>query len=428
MRVICTRGAIPSDDGDTASFALLASPRARGVGRAGTRLPELTLRAGLLPGQRAWDFLAIATSVIAADFACHRTSSPDGWTRQIELTVSVLEPNFWSGQVKQLQRALQFLSGDIWMLQVVGGGVAPPRPRRRRAATTTIRGDSICLLSGGADSLVGAIDTVSDGATPLLVSQVAQGDSSKQAMFARTLGQNLGHVQLSPAIETVGTSERSQRTRSLMFIALGALAASSLPQVRRGEVVDLLMPENGFISLNVPLTPMRTGSLSTRTTHPYFLSLLQRVLDAAGLGVRIKNPYQLVTKGEMFVGCKNQALLRRLAPTSTSCGRYARFNYHHCGRCVPCLVRRSAFQRWGINDTTETYVFDDLSVKGESNKDFDDVRSVAVAVTHATQKGVSNWAGSSLSHALLGDVQPYEAMLGRGLAELGAFLGRFGAL
>jgi TatD DNase family protein len=35
--------------------------------------------------------------------------------------------------------------------------------------------------------------------------------------------------------------------------------------------------------------------------------------------------------------------LVKFAHTSTSCGRYGTFGYQHCGRYVPCLIRRAAF-------------------------------------------------------------------------------------
>src|SRR5690606_18570612 len=119
------------------------------------------------------------------------------------------------------------------------------------------------------------------------------------------------------------------------------------------------------------LTNLRIGSLSTRTTHPFSLRQLQSIWDAVGLNVRMTNPYQLRTKGEMLLECRQQDLLRSLASRSTSCGRYARHGYKHCGQCVPCLVRRAAFQRWGEADTT-AYKSANLG----AHKDFDDVRSL----------------------------------------------------
>ena len=54
------------------------------------------------------------------------------------------------------------------------------------------------------------------------------------------------------------------------------------------------------MSVNAPLPPRRIGSLSTRTADPYFLGLLQDVLESAGLPARICNPYRFRTKGEMI--------------------------------------------------------------------------------------------------------------------------------
>src|SRR6266481_1136836 len=108
--------------------------------------------------------------------------------------------------------------------------------------------------------------------------------------------------------------------------------------------------------LNPPLTGARIGSLSTRTAHPEFLNRMQGILETAGLRVRIENPYQLKTKGEMLIECRDQDLLKEEAPRSTSCGRFQRFAYRHCGRCVPCQVRRAAFLAWNEPDTTD-YVY-----------------------------------------------------------------------
>ena len=43
--------------------------------------------------------------------------------------------------------------------------------------------------------------------------------------------------------------------------------------------LDIYVPENGFISINTPLTRRRIGSLSTRTTHPYFINSLQLIFN-----------------------------------------------------------------------------------------------------------------------------------------------------
>ena len=425
MRIICRQNAVPIDPIDGFAFSLFEQPRRPGVGRVGATIPQRLRSLGVYPSSRAWDFLAIALSVAAADQGCLRKHSPDGWTREIRLDVSVTNPGFWNTQKEELEAAVRFLTGDIWQLSFLGGGIAPPR--RKRFTRRRPVGDIVCLLSGGVDSLVGAIDAVASGLHPLLVSQVSQGDSDRQRRFAKMIGEGQPHLQLSHAIKSPSTAERSQRARSLVFIAYGVLAASVLDQHRRGELVELLIPENGLISLNVPLTPLRIGSLSTRTTHPFFLQQVQSILDASGFHVRLSNPYQLKTKGEVLVECMDQPLLRELAFQSTSCGRFSRFNYEHCGRCVPCIVRRASFLHWGMGDDT-SYRYEDLSIPNVEYRDFDDVRSVAFAALQVERSGVDAWAGGALNYIHLGDTSPYAYMARRGIAELREFLDQAGAI
>ena len=425
MRVKCLQNAVPLDPSDGVSFSLFEQPQQRGVGRVAAKIPRDLRRAGVFPSARAWDFLALAMSVAAADTACLRSETSDGWTRSIQLEVAVTDPDLWNTHATKLNAALKFLTGDIWELTFIPDGMSPPRPRRH--ISRRLDGDSACLLSGGVDSLVGAIDAVSLGKRPVLVSQISQGDKERQISFAATLGENLSHLQLNHAVRPPGEAERSQRARSIVFIAYGVLASSVLPEYRRDEVVELRIPENGFISLNIPLTPLRLGSLSTRTTHPVFIRQIQDVLDALELRVRLTNPYQFKTKGEMLVDCEDQLLLRRLAFQSTSCGRFMRFNYRHCGRCVPCLIRRAAFLRWGYGDLT-AYRYKDLSIPDGKHLDFDDVRSAIFATLSVEQAGVDEWAGDALNSARLGDAAPYADLAQRGITELSEFLRSVGAM
>jgi hypothetical protein len=78
------------------------------------------------------------------------------------------------------------------------------------------------------------------------------------------------------------------RSRSLLYLALGLAAAAGF-----GGATPLIIPENGWISLNPPLTTNRLGSCSTRTTHPYFLEQLTGLWREVGLINPLVNPYKL---------------------------------------------------------------------------------------------------------------------------------------
>jgi len=126
-------------------------------------------------------------------------------------------------------------------------------------------------------------------------------------------------------------NEFTTRTRSFLFLTLG-LAIASINDV------ELWIPENGFASLNPPLGPDQLGSLSTRTTHPWFLAELARLARQAGAWANLSNPFATRTKGEMF---------RWLGVAATD----------HCGTCFGCLVRRASFAAARIGDQS-TYVID----------------------------------------------------------------------
>ena len=424
MKVACAPAGVTIPIGVDIPFTLYSHRLDAETGAVGGTIPGIIEALKLQPSARAWDFLSISLAVIAADESCTRALSPDGWTRQIDLSVAVIDPSFWSGVAEDLQRALSFVTGDIWRLDFIEGGYLPKPPK-----TAVMRKeDVVCLLSGGMDSLIGAIDLIAQGQKPLLVSQVAKGDKFDQQRFAKVVAPSCLHLQVNHNASPPCASERSQRGRSLVFFGIGVLAATCLESYSNGTKVDLLVPENGFISLNVPLTPLRLGSLSTRTTHPYYLASLQSLFDKADLNIRIRNPYQFKTKGEMLAECKNQVLLKSLIGSSTSCGRYARSGFKQCGRCVPCLVRRSAFHKWLGHDLTAGYKFSALGTPDKKHRNFDDVRSVAFAVHTVKQRGLDAWVGGALNSAMLGASPDARGVVDRGLKELSEFLTSQGVL
>lgn len=422
MKLICAPDAFefPADD-EALHVVLYGQPGRPDRGSAGASARYDILRAKLEAAPRAWDLLSIALSVVTADLAGLRERSPDGWTREFELDVAVADLAFWSTQTSALERALAFLTTDRWRIRFLLGGMQPAPPRE------LLRPDEDCvvLLSGGLDSLIGLIDRVEDGKKPLALSQIVRGDAEKQVEFARSVGGGLRHLQLNHNAHAPGTEESTQRARSFIFIAFGVLAATTLARYWGGEDVPLYVCENGFIALNPPLTGARIGSLSTRTAHPEFLNRMQAILDAAGLRVYIDNPYQLKTKGEMLIECGDQDFLKEKAFRSTSCGRFQRFNYRHCGRCVPCQVRRAAFLAWAQQDTTD-YVYAPLGKDDADHAGFDDVRSAAMAIAEVKAQGLDIWLGSALSLPLIGDVAPLRALIARGLDEITALHAAYG--
>lgn len=412
MKFVCGPAGFQVQAVDPAMPVVIYGQAGKGQVSVGGYTRHLIKKTHLEISPQAWDFLSIALSIVAADFSDLRAKSADGWTRTLELHIAVQDPVFWNAQARALEAALRFLTTDIWTFVFHSGGYGPPA----QLQAFHPREDSVALLSGGMDSLIGTIDLVSQGRSPYAVSQIVRGDGQKQDDFAQSL--ELSRIGLNHVARSPGLQEPSQRARSIVFLAFGLAVATSLDRYHQGDRVPLYICENGFIAINPPLTVTRLGSLSTRTAHPEYLGRLQQIFDAAGINVQIQNPYALKTKGEMMAGCLNQHLLKQHAVTSTSCGRFQRFGYKHCGRCVPCQVRRASFMRWGeVRDSTP-YVYDNLSIDTPQYGRFEDVRSVGMAVASAAQDGFDQWLGHSLFSPFIIDKTGYRRMLIQGLDEL----------
>jgi 7-cyano-7-deazaguanine synthase in queuosine biosynthesis len=421
MKLVCGPDTQIIADADALQLVLYGQAASAQQASAGASVRYDMQRAKLLAAPRAWDFLSIALSVMTADSAVLRSSSSDGWTREFELSIAVGDPEFWDAQSTDLEHALAFLTTDRWRIRFVPGGFVP----NELPSPVLPDEDCIVLVSGGLDSLIGLIDRVELGYRPLVISKTVRGDAEKQSEFAQRAGGGARHLQLNDNCEVPVTAEASQRARSMIFLAFGILSASTLGRYHAGDYVTLNVCENGFIALNPPLTGARIGSLSTRTAHPAFLYRIQALVSAAGLRVTIENPYRLKTKGEMLKECRDQEILAAEASRSTSCGRFQRYNYRHCGRCIPCQVRRGAFIAATQEDRTE-YVFEQLGKADTDHAAFDDVRSAAMALAQISEDGLDAWIGSALTVPHLGDATGLRSVIERGMEEIAALHHRYG--
>jgi hypothetical protein len=361
------------------------------------------------PRQQAWDFLSIALAVFAADRFVMRADAEDAWTRVIHLEVALADPTPWRLSASRLAAALRFLTGDIWSLAFRSDGQTVPAVQGRFSDR-----DCVCLFSGGMDSLLGATALVAADRRPLLVSQGSPKEITPQKFLARAIGLDDHRFEGRVTERWHPPYEPSTRARSILFFAYGAVAASAI------NLNEVIVPENVLIAINPPFTRRRTGSLSTRTTHPHFLAELSGVLADVGVDVILRNPFATATKGEMLAAAALPNLTN-LAASSYSCGKGKRLNAQ-CGRCVPCLIRRAAFHAAGAADQTH-YKWSNLRQTASS----DDVFAARTAVARYDRirnaHELEQWV--AMSGPLPRDKTTRDeivAAVGRGLEELKQFL------
>lgn len=320
-----------------------------------------------------FDFFIISAIVYGVDNLISRAiHSNDGWTRDIEVEFPVNNLAVWSDKEEKLKKILDFLTGDNWIITFTKNAhdkfyyQRPLSIRRNKPINYDIDSiKSVSLFSGGLDSLIGIIDELEklrNNERILLVSHFdskSPGPNQDQKTLYRYLIEqypdkiywiqsklSLGRKDLNGNKVHI---ENNYRSRSLFFIGLGCYLS---------PINKLIIPENGTISINYPLTPSRVSSLSTRTTHPYILKNIQELLIELSIPTKIYNPYTYKTKGEMFIECVNQEFLQSIYQYSVSCGKRGRrqfhfdnqYEKHNCGRCMPCIYRRAALNKAGLDN------------------------------------------------------------------------------
>jgi len=217
----------------------------------------------------AFDFLVFAMSVYNADRAVSRAKySEEGWKRNIHLRVPVVNVAAMERGLESFRSAVDFLTGDAWYFEFVQAtpyNFAPPRIQFENLQDY----DRVSLFSGGLDSLIGFIDGCTQlpaGKKVLLVSHAELGKEGKdQTRILRRCNHNgLFNDQYDRAFISAGLklhrgntleTEATFRARSILFFAAGIYCARAI-----SPNMPLIIPENGTISLNIPLDKGRRSS------------------------------------------------------------------------------------------------------------------------------------------------------------------------
>jgi 7-cyano-7-deazaguanine synthase in queuosine biosynthesis len=317
------------------------------------------------------DLLRIASAVYVVDRLERRR--PKGGSRTIGLKVAVFQDSLWKRQdVREvLHEALEFVTGDFWDIEFEPD--TQPFHGHPRLFPDPYAGRSplICLYSGGLDSAAGLVARMKvDPTRPVI--PVTVWHQPRQRRLVRQhydllrgyfRGQSVTS-QIDPLIVKVAMKwkpvaekkdqETSQRSRSFLFTALGAITAA----MHRQQVVE--MYESGVGAINLPLMAGMAGPKATRSSHPEFLRRMSRLVSlVADSELTITLPFEDRTKGEV-VEVLADPELRAFAAMSASCVHFPirHKKYKQCGFCPACIFRRVALASARIEEPDDAYQYD----------------------------------------------------------------------
>ena len=259
---------------------------------------------------RLLDLLEIGVAVSMIDRLLRRcTTESGGWHREIRVRFEVYDPDFWSmnGVQNAVVETLRFLTDDHWEIDFV-------ERSRVREWTSSILSELIeeeppiiCLYSGGLDSAAGFAQRIRDNPNRTMIPVTVKHQPRQRKLIGKQYDilRERTEANIKPFVMRVGfgrspisasnKTEPSQRARSFLFAAAGAVAAFL------SGVAEVEVYESGVGAINVPLLPHMVGtSMATRGSHPTFYRLMSNLVSlVADRQIRFRLPFLDSTKGEM---------------------------------------------------------------------------------------------------------------------------------
>lgn len=303
---------------------------------------------------RLLDLLEIASAVFCADSTVSRgglTQPRDGktWRRSLDFNFAVRDIEFWeqSDVSRLLRDTIEFMTDDQIRCHFTESVQSPQIQSYLKYDVHTQEAfhiDDVVLFSGGLDSLAGALQTLvtTDRRIALVTHRSAPKTIRSQNELVKHLKKQFGDriLWVPVLVHRKGqkSKESTQRSRSLLFAALGCVVAQMLGSNQ------IQFFENGIVSQNLPLARPITGTLATRTTHPQTLKYLEALLsEVCEAQLDVHNRFEWWTKTDVINFLKTNGH-SKLLPYTVSCNHTFKreSKVRHCGSCTQCLDRRFA--------------------------------------------------------------------------------------
>ena len=155
------------------------------------------------------------------------------------------------------------------------------------------------------------------------------------------------------------------------------------------------------------------------------MGLLQQLLINIGMKIKLYNPYQFKTKGEMIAGCKNPVFLKSNISETMSCShpdltRYIKEPPSHCGNCLPCIIRRSAIE---YAYTTDNSNYRDKDFQNTSAAD--NLRSFKLGIKNYVNNKIDPALSIQISGPIYDNINNYCKVYSNGINELKSLLDKY---
>lgn len=342
------------------------------------RIPNLVRQVGHIP-DRYLDLLEIASYVHCADRYVNRGDKESlyfsSWQRRLRYVIAVREYDFWSDDAVRnvLTQTLDFLTGDRHEFSFLPGRSTPKVHMFDGEALWPAEEGRLAVISfsGGLDSTAGALSTLANSTTNVLLASHVSSPSIRKTQTAiveelkRRFPGRVFHILYHCNLKGTRSREETQRARSFLYVAIAAAIAKAY------HLSTVHLFENGVTSVNLPPSGQYRNARASRTTHPKTIRGFSELLTLVeGKEFMVVNPFFWLTKTDVLRQLLSDGGFDLFAST-VSCSRTfdkgVKHYQTHCGRCSQCIDRRFATAAAGLLEKENRgiyaydFVTDDIS-------------------------------------------------------------------
>ena len=284
------------------------------------------------------DFFDVISYICYTDFFTPRDEDANNKER-LKVTVPVNNIVKFN-QIKQdIETLLNYMTnGEKWSVNFEHKEEIKKIGREQKSINEGIEYNSICLLSGGLDSMAGSVAEKSNKTIFVTFETNPIEVNNSNDIYENLIKNDNNKHTVIKKINLDEQEHYTERTRSLIFIA------SSLIYADYYNIKKINIYENGIMSLNPKFNFSRRV---TKTTNQKTLFLMNKILEELEIDIKIVNPFKYKTKADI-VKLIPKEYSKYIINFTRTCSKNPGIRHFrnkekgnfHCGICIACILRQ----------------------------------------------------------------------------------------
>lgn len=284
------------------------------------------------------DFFDMVSYICYTDFYTKRDEDIKNINK---LTVGVPVNNIekFNNIKKDIEILLKYMTnGEEWRINFEKQEQTKILRRKQKNIENSIKYDSVCVLSGGLDSMAGSV-IENKNKTIFVTYGTNFIEVNNAKMIYNNLIKNECNKHIIVKKQYLEYEEHyAERTRSLIFIASALIFADYY------NINCVKIYENGIMSLNPKFNFSRRV---TKTTNQKTLFYINTILYKLGINIKVVNPFKYKTKADV-IKIIPEEYASYIEKSTRTCSKNAAIIHFrnksngnfHCGICIACILRQ----------------------------------------------------------------------------------------